>query len=377
MSSVRQVALLVETSNAYARGLLRGVMAYVRGHEPWAFRLTEHGRGEVGRRELAGWAGDGVIARIENRRVAAALRGVDRPIIDLSAARLLPALPWVETDDPAIARVAADHLIGRGLKSFGFCGDDRFNWSRWRRQAFHRCLSDAGFECDDGPSAHLGGVAELAEWVRALPKPAGVLACYDIRGREVLDACRQAGVRVPDEVAVLGVDDDELLCELADPPLSSVATDPRRAGWVAADLLAARMRGKAVGASGHLVPPLGVTARRSTDTLAVEDQDIAAAVRFIREHACGGITVHDVVSRVPLSRRVLESRFRQLIGRTPHEEIVRVRLDRARQLLHQPGSTVDAVARRTGFRHGEYLSAVFKRELGMTPGEYRAQHAHG
>jgi LacI family transcriptional regulator len=376
MSAVRQVALLVETSNAYARGLLRGVMAYVRGHEPWAFRLTEHGRGELGRRELAGWAGDGVIARIENPRVAAALRGVDRPIVDLSAARLLPALPWVETDDPAIARVAADHLIGRGLRAFGFCGDDRFNWSRWRREAFHRCLADAGFGCDDGPSAHRGRASDLAEWVRALPKPAGVLACYDVRGREVLDACRQAGVRVPDEVAVLGVDDDELLCELADPPLSSVATDPRRAGCVAAGLLAARMRGEQVEPIGHLIPPLGVTARRSTDTLAVEDADVAAAVRFIREQACGGITVHDVVSRVPLSRRVLETRFRRLIGRTPHEEIVRVRLDRARQLLHQPGWTIDAIARRTGFRHGEYLSAVFKRELGMTPGEYRAQHAH-
>src|SRR5262245_30732693 len=168
----KQVALLIETSNAYARGLLRGIMAYVRErHEPWAFRLTEHGRGEVGRRELSGWKGHGVIARIENDLIAATLRRLKRPVVDVSAARLLPELPWVETDDAAIARTAADHLLGRGLRNFGYCGDDRFNWSRWRQTAFHDYLAAVGLPCSDGPAR---GTAGLAEWVRALPKPAGV-----------------------------------------------------------------------------------------------------------------------------------------------------------------------------------------------------------
>jgi LacI family transcriptional regulator len=368
----KQVALLIETSNAYARGLLRGIMAYVRErHEPWAFRLTEHGRGEVGRRELAGWKGHGVIARIENDLIAATLRRLKRPVVDVSAARLLPELPWVETDDAAIARTAADHLLERGLRHFGYCGDDRFNWSRWRQLAFHDYLTAAGLPCSDGPAR---GTAGLSDWVRALPKPVGVFAGYDVRGREILDACRQAGADVPDQVAVIGVDDDELLCELSDPPLSSVIPDTRRTGWVAAELLGDWMAGRRPRATAHRIPPLGVTTRRSTDMLAVEDPDLAAALRFIRENACKRITVHDVVGQVPLSRRVLESRFKQLLGRTPHDEITRAQLEQAKVLLMQRNLTLAAVAHRAGFRNGEYLCTVFKREFGLTPGQYRKQH---
>ena len=371
MRPSKHVALLVETSNAYARGILRGVMAYVREHKPWALRLTEHGRGELGRHELTEWTGHGIIARIENPRIAAALRNCKCPVVDVSAARLLPKLPWVETDDAAIARAAAEHLLSRGLTHFGYCGDDRFNWSRWRREAFHQCLAEAGFTCHDAPQ---GRGDQFAAWVRSLPKPCGVMACYDIRGRELIDGCRVAEVEVPDQLAVVGVDDDELLCELCDPPLSSVIPDVRRTGWVAAEILDAWMSGRPPRKLNHPIPPLGVTTRRSTDMLAIEDGDLAAAVRFIRQRACSGITVDDVVSQVPLSRRVLESRFERLLGRSPHAEILRVRLERVKQLLTQPGWTLDAIAHRTGFRHGAYLSAVFKREFGLTPGAYRRQH---
>jgi LacI family transcriptional regulator len=375
MKPSKQVALLIETSNAYGRGLLRGIMAYVREHEPWAFRLTEHGRGEVGRNELAGWQGHGAIARVENEKIAAALGPFKRPVVDVSAARLLPKLPWVETDDEAIARAAADHLLARGLRNFGFCGDDRFNWSRWRRQAFHRYLAGSGLGSSDGPAR---GTAGLADWVRALPKPAGVFACYDIRGREVLDACRVAEVDVPHQVAVIGVDDDELLCELSDPPLSSVIPDTRRTGWVAAELLDGWMAGRPPRPAAHRIPPLGVTTRRSTDMLAVEDPELAAALRFIGEHACHGITVHDVLGRVALSRRVFESRFQRVLGRSPHEEILRVQLERAKQLLVQRHLTLAAVAHQSGFRNGEYLGTVFKRAFGLTPGQYRKLHrSHG
>ncbi len=384
MRPSKHVALLVETSNAYARGILRGVMAYVRDHRLWALRLTEHGRGELGRGELAEWHGHGVIARIENRRIAKALRSIvgsgrrgrnaGCPVVDVSAARLLPELPWVETDDAAIAKAAADHLLARGLTHFGFFGDDRFNWSRWRCETFHEYLGQAGFRCHDAPQTAGKGGNKLVRWVRSLPKPAGVMACYDIRGRELIDACRAAEVEIPHELAVVGVDDDELLCELCDPPLSSVIPDVRRTGWVAAEILDGMMAGRWPKSLHHPIPPLGVTTRRSSDMLAIEDADLAAAVRFIRENACSGITVEDVVSRVPLSRRVLESRFERVLGHSPHAEILRVRLERVKQLLTQPGWTLDDIAHRTGFRHGEYLSAVFKRETHLTPGAYRRQH---
>lgn len=370
MPRPKQVALLIETSNAYARGLLRGVVGYSRRHGPWAFRLVEHGRGEVGRGELAGWAGHGVIARVENRRVAEVVRECGKPAVDVSAARLLPDLPWVETDDLAIARAAADHLIARGLTRFGYCGDDRFNWSRLRGSAFRDIVAAAGFPCETGPGPRAGPDA-LAGWVRALAKPVGIMACYDIRGREVLDACRRARVAVPDDAAVIGVDDDDLLCELADPPLSSVIPDAHRAGWVAAETLARGMAGRVVRPTARLVPPLGVTTRRSTDTLAVADPDLARVMRLIRDRACDGLTVADLVSAVSLSRRVLETRFATAFGRTPHAEILRVRLDRAKRLLVERTDGLDAVARQTGFGSGEYLSAVFRREVGEPPGAYR------
>ena len=208
---------------------------------------------------------------------------------------------------------------------------------------------------------------------RRLPKPAGVFAAYDIKGRQLLDACRDAGVAVPEEIAVVGVDNDELLCGLATPPLSSVIPNTRRTGYEAARLLDRMLQGEEVPPEGHFIPPLGVHARQSTDILAVEDREIAAAMRFIREQACDGITVEDVLRAVPLSRRVLERRFRAVVGRTPHEEILRLRLDRVKQLLAETDLSLERISTLAGFAHPEYMSVAFKREIGVTPGCHRAQ----
>ena len=374
----REVAVLIETSNAYARGLLQGVVHYIREHRPWSFHVMEQGRGDDPPPWLAGWKGDGIIARIETPRIARAVVRTGLPAVDLSAARLVPALPWVETDDEAIARLAAEHLLERGFKRFAFCGDARFNWSQWREGHFVARLKAAGQTCEVYRSeAAVGDVAgetrQLTRWLRELPKPVGIMACYDIRGQQVLDACRGAGLAVPDEVAVIGVDNDTLLCELASPPLSSVIPNAHRAGYEAAALLDHMMAGKRVAAVAHLIAPLGIAARQSTDVLAVEDRDVAQAVQFIREHASEGINVGDVLRAVPLSRRVLEQRFQRLLGRTPRAEIMHVRLARVKQLLVETDLPLYLVAARTGFEHVEYLSVVFKRETGRTPRAWRAE----
>jgi LacI family transcriptional regulator len=374
----RQVALLIETSNAYARGLLQGVVHYIREHRPWSFHLMEQGRGDDPPPWLAGWKGDGIIARIETPRIARAVVKTGLPAVDLSAARLVPALPWVETNDEEIARLAAEHLIERGFKRFAFCGDARFNWSQWREGHFAARLKVAGHACAVfRPKVAAGDVAaaarELARWLKELPKPVGILACYDIRGQQVLDACRGAGLAVPDEVAVIGVDNDALLCELASPPLSSVIPNAHRAGYEAAALLDELMAGKRVPATAHLIAPLGIAERQSTEVLAVDDRDVARAVQFIREHACEGINVSDVLRAVPLSRRVLEQRFQRLLGCTPREEILHVRLARVKQLLGETDLPLYRVAERTGFEHVEYLSVVFKRETGRTPRAWREE----
>jgi LacI family transcriptional regulator len=373
-----KVALLIETSNEYARGLLRGIVGYIREHQAWSLYLSEHNRGDRAPAWLSSWDGGGIIARIENSAIAEALRRLSVPMVDVSAARLIPSLPWFETDDSAIAHLAAEHLLERGFTNFAYAGDSRFNWSNWREEHFINCVRAAGHQCTiyRGSRRFSPGedeqVDDLAKWVSDLPKPVGVMACYDFRGQQVLDACRRINVAVPDEVAVIGVDNDELLCELASPPLSSVIPNTYRTGYEAAALLAEMMAGRKFRSEAHLIPPLGVATRQSTDVLAIHDRNIARAIHYIRNHACSGINVQDVIKAVPQSRRLLEKRFMKLLGRTPHEEIIRVQLDRVKQLLTSTDLPLDEIAQRSGFAHVEYLSVAFKRETGMPPSKFRA-----
>ena len=175
---------------------------------------------------------------------------------------------------------------------------------------------------------------QLSNWVKQLPKPIGIMACYDLRGQQLLEVCRRMGIAVPDEVAVIGVDNDELLCNLSDPPLSSIIPDTHRTGYEAAHILDRLMSGKKCATREVRIAPLGIVTRQSTDVLAIADTDISQAVRFIRQHACDGIKVEDVLNAVPLSRRVLENRFKRLLGRTPHDEILRMQFQRSRAITH-------------------------------------------
>lgn len=374
----REVALLIETSNGYARGLLKGIIAYTREHESWSIYLGEHARGDDPPAWLRRWRGDGVIARIENDRIAAAVVESALPAVDVSAARKVASLPWVETDDRAIADAAARHLLERNFRHLAYCGDERFNWSRWRGEHFVRAAAEAGVPCDVyAPSRRArrdwdAMEDEIGRWLLSLSRPVGVMASYDIRARHVLDACRRVGLAVPDEVAVIGVDNDEFLCDLSDPPLSSVAPDTLRTGYEAAALLDRLMSGRERShGQAIFVRPLAVIARRSTDVLALGDPDISAAVRFIREHACEGIAVKDLLDEVPLSRRVLEDRFQKLLGRTPHDEIARVRFDRVHRLLRETRLPLAEIAHRSGFRNAEYLATAFRRTFGISPTTYR------
>jgi LacI family transcriptional regulator len=374
--------LLIETSNAYARGLLHGIRTYIREHRSWSIYIGEQRRGGPVPTWLKKWSGDGIIARIESAAIAEAVLASGLPAVDVSAARYVPDLLYVETDDAEIARLAAEHLLQRGFRHFGYCGDPRFNWSNWREQHFHQWIGQAGFDCRiyrptckrSGPAPWEQEREEIGTWLLSLPKPVGVMACYDIRGREVLDICRQRGISVPDEVAVISVDNDELICDLADPPLSSVIPDVLQTGYEAARLLDLLMAGRTELPLAHLIKPLGIATRNSTDVLATDDIDISGAVRFIRAHAIEGIKVDDVLRAVPLSRRVLESRFEKLLGRSPHEEITRIQIERVKELLTETDLSLPAIAHRAGYKHVEYMSVVFKRETGLPPSLFRTRH---
>jgi LacI family transcriptional regulator len=375
----RRVALLIETSNAYARGLLEGVIDYNHHHERWSLVLPEQERGGSPPPWFRHWNGDGIIARIETPEIARAIRRAKCPVVDVSAARHLPGIPWVEADDDAIVQEAIAHLRDRGFRNVAYCGDPRFRWSCLREQSFRRRVSEIGgqghvhsvsLRADSAASWNQGRRA-LAKWIESLPRPVGILACYDIQAQQVLDVCRELNIAVPEEAAVLGVDNDTLLCNVSDPPLSSVICNTRRTGYEAAGLLERMMNGEDLGEKSVLLKPIGIKMRQSTDVLAIEDPDIAAALRFIRENALEGINVDDVLKVVPLSRRILEKRFVQILGRSPRAEINRLRIDRVKQLLSETDISLAEIAQRTGFRHDEYLSVFFKRLVGVQPSKYR------
>jgi LacI family transcriptional regulator len=199
------------------------------------------------------------------------------------------------------------------------------------------------------------------------------MVCNDPRGQLVLEAARRAGAAVPEQLAVIGVDNDEPVCEISDPPLSSVIPDHGQVGYEGAALLDRLFLGKTAPEAPVFIPPAGLVTRLSTDVLAIDDPQVATAVRFIREHACDGISIEDVVEHLPLSRSTLQRRFRKALGRTIHDEILRIRLRRVQELLTDTDLPLESVADKAGFVHRQYLGEIFKRKTGDTLAEYRAR----
>jgi LacI family transcriptional regulator len=383
-SDIPKVALLIETARGYGRQMLLGIVRYARLHGPWSFYVTP-GDFEQALPKMRQWGGTGIIARMETQKIAEAVLESRLPIIalDLSSRELEPGHPLsrlseVASDSAGAARLAAEHLLERGFRHFAFVGVAGRVWSQRREAGFRRSISAAGFPVDtyQPPRASRDWVWEreqpiLAEWLQRLPKPVGVMACNDDRGREVLEACRAAELHVPEELAVIGVDNDELLCELADPPLSSVVLNAEGVGYRAAALLDRMMRHRVRTAQRLVAEPLRVVTRRSTDIIAINDPDIAEAVGFIHDHATQCIRVEDVVQHVAISRRNLETRFRRLLGRTPHAELQRIRRERAMRFLVETDLPIPKIAEAVGYTTPSYFIQVFRKEYGTTPARYR------
>ncbi len=382
MPKRRSVALLVETSNEYSRGLLEGVLAYNKEHANWSVFLTEQGRGAPPPLWLDNWNGDGIIARIDTEAMADAMQKLNLPTVDLSASRQLPGIPWAETDDEAIARVALEHFVERGFKHLAFAGDPSFEWSTHRGEHFIRLAEEKrrtvhvyqAIPRFDSAFTLNKERKQLSKWLKELPRPIAILACYDHKGQHILDVCQSLEIAVPEEIAVLGVDNDRLLCEFASPPLSSIIPDTQRTGYEAAELLEQMMSGQSSNRRRLVTPIIGIQTRESTDVLAIEDQDVAVALRYIREHAHHNIRIADVLKQVPLSRRVFENRFFQALGRTAHDEILRLRMNRLKELLTGTHLGIGEMAKLAGYEHPEYMAAAFKRETGLSPSEYRSKY---
>jgi LacI family transcriptional regulator len=385
--SRRRVALIIESSRAYGRGLFLGIAKFVREHHEWSVQSEEWKWTDAFPAWLRNWDGDGVIARVETPEMAAFIHQLGVPAVDVRGSVSGTRLPLIDTDDWKVASLAAEHLMNRGFQHYAFCGFVGANYSDKRSHWFQEQLAHSGFSCQIyAPPAQLADAQttgyerqgllfqeDLGRWLVSLPKPIGVMACNDIRGQQVLNLCRRLDLTVPEEVAIIGVDNDEILCELSDPPLSSVAPDTLRIGYDAAVLLDQMMAGGHVPAKPILIPPRGIVTRRSTEALALDDRQLAVGLRFIRDHAFDPITVNQMAKVASMCRRVFERRFAARMGRSPKAEVVRLRLEKVKRLLMETDWNLTQIAEKTGFNHGEYLHTVFTRKIGMTPGKFRRQ----
>lgn len=384
-TSPPHVVLIIETSTAYGRALIAGVSQYVREYGPWTIYLEQRSLQDQAPPWLDRWNGDGIISRASTPKSAQKVLKTGIPTVDLNDQVRDLGLPQIHSDHAAIARMAAEHLMERGFRHFAYFGFPVFEWSVRRRDAFAECIEAAGYQFHERkviPRVSWGHqqtswedeIEGVAKWVKELPKPLGVMTGNDTRGMQLLDACRRAGVAVPEEVAVVGVDNEELVCQLAHPPLSSVIPDAFRVGYEAAALLARLMNGEPADEMLRWIPPIGVATRQSSDVTAISDPRVADALSFIRERACEGIGVDDVLTHVAVSRSLLQRTFRKVLGRTIHEAIVDVRIQRVKQLLSGTDLPLTAIAERAGFAYVEYLSTIFRRETGQTPSSYRRAH---
>lgn len=384
------VALLIETSRAYGRGLCAGVAEFARNHGGWNFVLQERDlRGGIPD-WLHGWKGDGILCRISDPDLAGFLAGVRCPVVDLYGGFQHPDIPFLDTDAVAVARMAVRFFLDAAFDRFAYCGFPGLWFSDDRARAYTGHLHELGFPCDiyqtpDGwdsgdvasrESLHPAGSDHLAEWVASLPNQTAILACNDVRAQQLLTVAARVGKRIPEDLAVMGVDDDELICELTNPRLTSIRPDTCSLGYHAAQWLQTLMQGKPLPARQLLLPPVRVNERASTDVIASSDPVFVRAMRHIRSHAGTATDVRAVTAAANCSRSSLDQKFRKILGRSVRDEIIRVRIRRSCVLLAETHFTLDQIAGACGFATASHFSRIFKGIINMTPGDYRASRLH-
>ena len=384
MKCIRKVALLLDGSRSFDRGLLRGIARYVDVHQPWAclrpaaFYQRFSGLVQQTLEEIQRAAPDGIIVNYSPLGNKLLTLGV--PVIVVPVDRILPGAHYIMCDNHETASLAAEHLAGLGLQHFAFAGFARAIWSLERRDAFCRHLARRGFQVNSHLvplSAHAAKRARheaaSVEWLRSLPKPVGILACNDEFARSLAELCRIHGLQIPDEIALIGVDNDELICTLNNPPLSSVSFAVEQAGYEAAEMLDQLMDGHKVKTDKIVVHAGQLVARQSTDIMAITDTEVVKALRFVNENAHRAIRVEEVVETTLLSHRMLNYRFQDTVGHSLVKEINRRRAAHIAGRLVNTNDPIAGIARSMGFDTSANMARFFQREIGMTPRAYRAQ----
>jgi LacI family transcriptional regulator len=381
-----RVLLVFRRPSADTGAMLRGIAKYQRMNEQWSVFVDDDTGFECRSEHLWEQEWDGVICAHTTPSLVQTCAARKVPLVDLTDGPGFPGISQVRPDNVAVGHIAAEDLVERGHANFAFCGFTNEVWSTERRSGFVEGLSLLGKSCTvletEGASRYSPEWCNqqrmrIATWLKQQPLPLALMACHDHRAVQVLEAAKHCGLSVPEDLVVLGVNDDRACCEMAQPLLSSIPLDSCQAGYLAAENLATLMKGGVLLRDRTYVGPLGVTTRQSTDMLALEDRRLSAALRFIRDNACRGISVEEVVRRTAVPRHELERGLRRSIGRSPQAEIRRIQMAEVKRLLQHTDSPLKDIAEHAGFEYVEYMCVVFKRLVGKTPGKFRKDSRSG
>ena len=382
----KKVAVLIEAIRGHERHLMLGIAKYARIKNNWVFYLDKEdpfykdfssGKHNI-KEKLENWGVSGIITRHPDMVEELSQKGIPVVIV-----KEIPEVKvgWnsINIDNDAIGKMAAQHLLERGFRNFGFCGlDDEFFWSKKRGESFGKTVISAGAKISyykqPKPLEKLSWEFEqnvLADWIKSLPKPIGIMACNDDRAEHVMEACKSIQVNVPEDVAVIGVDNDELICEFSNPPLSSVSLNSEQAGFESAEVLDLMMMKKSTSKKRIIVLPTQVATRQSTDVLAIEDREVARAIAYIRERSHMDISAESVSEYIGLSLRVLQKRFRKAIDWSMRDELKRARMTRIKQMLLETNMTISQIADVLGYASNHNMSRFFKKECKSSPQAFR------
>ena len=363
------VTVIADFIKVYNRRILRGVAAFARIHG-WTLRAQQvQNRHDVAH---ALKTAEAVLMGTHDYESEPSLEGLHVPAVSWSATREQVPWPRVISDDCAVGRMAAEHFLSNGFRRCAFYSDVPGIWSRRRLTGFEKRLEESGIAVDTGPRQFSSGKVETVEkWLAHLTTPVGIMVVHDPAATAVLDACKVLGLRVPDDVAIVGVDNDDLICDITDPPLSAVSLQTDRIGYEAAALLARMTADASDIPTEVLIPPGELIVRRSSDAFAFDDALVAKAIRFIQEHLADGVCTKQVVDHVGCCRETLDIRFREAVRDTVASEIRRQRIAAVKRLLVTTDLPMTEVSKLTGFSCARQLSETFHNETGETPTECR------
>ncbi|NVO21259.1 MAG: DNA-binding transcriptional regulator [Bacteroidetes bacterium] len=383
---MHKIILLIDISEEYGQALLKGITRYSKEHGPWVFcKMPLFYRETLGMEGIVNfakeWGADGIFAQLYNDLDTKKLVDAGICVIAEDFKERFSDIPNITGAYFETGELGAEYFLKKGFRNFAFYGFKNIVWSRERAEGYERHLTAQGytvhhFDQEQAPSRELWYYkpSALSQWLQSLPKPVAIMACDDERGQHITEACKHAKIQIPEEIAVLGVDNDEMTCNLSDPPLSSIGLDTVRGGYEAARLMDLMINKQVVIPQDIIVGPTQVITRQSTDIASASDKYMAKALKFIHQNIDNRINVADVLREVPFSRRALEKRFQETTGIGVYKYIYNLQIQKFAQRLLETDKTIFEIALEAGFGNSKNISRQFKQVKGCTPNEYRIKH---